>query len=248
MDQWWRICLQCRRCGFDSWVGMIPWTRIATYSNIVARKTLGTEEPGGYSPWGCKRVRYNCVTKQHIPDTILNSRDTERCVCAVAQSCLTLCAAWTVARWAPPSIQHPRQECWSGVPFPSPGDLPDPGIKFKFSALAGGFFTTGATLENPQKLINIKFLHLPSLQYSGRKKIELNSQLNIALSLRSLLGRRNVVVVLVGVEDHSTLKWLELIRKIRQSFPACDGWAEVSRMIMGIAWWGRERKELRAKG
>jgi len=35
-----------------------------------------------------------------------------------------------------------RQEYWSGLPFPSPGDLPDPGIKLMSPALAGGFFTT----------------------------------------------------------------------------------------------------------
>ena len=35
---------------------------------------------------------------------------------------------WTVAYQAPPSMGFPRQEYWSGVPFPSPGDLPDPGI------------------------------------------------------------------------------------------------------------------------
>ena len=36
----------------------------------------------------------------------------------------------------------PRQEYWTGLPFPSPGDLPDPGIKLTSPALAGGFFTT----------------------------------------------------------------------------------------------------------
>ena len=36
---------------------------------------------------------------------------------------------WTVAYQAPPSMGFPRQECWSGLPFPSPGDLPDPGIE-----------------------------------------------------------------------------------------------------------------------
>ena len=34
---------------------------------------------------------------------------------------------WTVAYQAPPSMRFSRQECWSGLPFPSPGDLPDPG-------------------------------------------------------------------------------------------------------------------------
>ena len=36
---------------------------------------------------------------------------------------------WTVAYQAPLSMGFSRQECWSGLPFPSPGDLPDPGIK-----------------------------------------------------------------------------------------------------------------------
>ena len=38
-------------------------------------------------------------------------------------------APWTVAYQAPPSMDFSRQEYWSGLPFPSPGDLPDPGIK-----------------------------------------------------------------------------------------------------------------------
>ena len=42
----------------------------------------------------------------------------------------------------PLSIGLPRQEYWSGLPFPSPGGLPDPGIKPESPALAGGFFTT----------------------------------------------------------------------------------------------------------
>jgi len=41
----------------------------------------------------------------------------------------------TVACQAPLSVGFPRQEHWSGLPFPSPGDLPDPGIKPKFPAL-----------------------------------------------------------------------------------------------------------------
>ena len=36
---------------------------------------------------------------------------------------------WTVAYQAPPSTGFSRQQCWSGLPFPSPGDLPDPGIE-----------------------------------------------------------------------------------------------------------------------
>ena len=42
---------------------------------------------------------------------------------------------WTVAYQAPPFMGFSRQECWSGLPFPSPGDLPDPGIEPRSSAL-----------------------------------------------------------------------------------------------------------------
>ena len=54
---------------------------------------------------------------------------------------------------APLSTGFSRQEYWSGLPCPSPGDLPDPGIKpasLTSPALAGGFFTTGATWETPK--------------------------------------------------------------------------------------------------
>ena len=51
------------------------------------------------------------------------------CVCSVAQSCLTLCTPWSVGRQAPPSMGFSGQEYWSGLPFSTPGDLPDPGIE-----------------------------------------------------------------------------------------------------------------------
>ena len=73
-------------------------------------------------------------------------------VCVCVLSCVLLFAApWTVARQAPLLMEFSRQEYWSGLPFPSPGDLPNPGIKPMFlasPALAGEFFTT----EPPGKL------------------------------------------------------------------------------------------------
>ena len=47
----------------------------------------------------------------------------------VTQSCPTLATPWTVAREVPLSMGFSRQEYCSGLPFPSPGDLPDPGIE-----------------------------------------------------------------------------------------------------------------------
>ena len=42
---------------------------------------------------------------------------------------------WTIAYHSPQSMEFSRQEYWSGLPFPSPGDLPDPGIEPRFPAL-----------------------------------------------------------------------------------------------------------------
>ena len=66
-------------------------------------------------------------------------------------SCVQLFGTlWTVAYQVPLSMGFSGQEYWSGLPYPPPGGLPDPGIKPVSStspALAGGFFTTSATWE-----------------------------------------------------------------------------------------------------
>ena len=53
---------------------------------------------------------------------------------------------WTVAHQAPLSMGFPRQEYWSGLPFPSPGVLPDPEIES--SCIASRFFTTKKMIRN----------------------------------------------------------------------------------------------------
>ena len=58
------------------------------------------------------------------------------------------CAPLTVVQQAPLSMGLSRQESWSGLPFPSPGDLLDPGTEPVSPALAGGLFTA-EPLENP---------------------------------------------------------------------------------------------------
>ena len=69
-------------------------------------------------------------------------------VCAQLLSRVWLCDPWSVACQGPLSIGVSRQEYWNGLPFPSPGDLPDPGIEpgsLTSPALASRFFTTSAT-------------------------------------------------------------------------------------------------------
>ena len=59
----------------------------------------------------------------------------------VAKLCPTLGIPWTVACQAPLSMGFFQQEYWSGLPFPSPGDLPDPGIEPRSPALQAYAFT-----------------------------------------------------------------------------------------------------------
>ena len=64
-------------------------------------------------------------------------------------------APWTVTHQAPLSMGFSRQEYWNGLPFLTPGDLPNPGIKpasLVSPALAGGFFTTSDTWEAHVKI------------------------------------------------------------------------------------------------
>ena len=79
------------------------------------------------------------------------------------QLCLTLCDVMDVSYQAPQSMGFSRQEYWSGLPCPTLGDLPDPGIEpesLMFPALAGGFFTTNATWEAPFISISFYYLYL----------------------------------------------------------------------------------------
>ena len=64
------------------------------------------------------------------------------CVCTLSHVQI-FAAPWTVAHQAPLSMEFSRQEYWRGLPFPTPGDLPKPGIKhisLESPALPGRFF------------------------------------------------------------------------------------------------------------
>ena len=65
---------------------------------------------------------------------------------------------WTVALQAPLSMGFSRQECWSGFLFPSPGDLPDPGIKPRFSALQ-----VDSSLTEPLQVLDFGQTNLVSI-------------------------------------------------------------------------------------
>ena len=75
----------------------------------------------------------------------------------VAKSCLTPMTPWTVAFQAPLSKGFSSQESWSGLPFPSPGDLPTPGIEPGSPALQADSLLTELQ-GNSLRGITIKFV------------------------------------------------------------------------------------------
>ena len=84
------------------------------------------------------------------------------CVCVLR--CVPLFATpWTGACQVSLSMESSRQECWSELPFPTPGDLPNPGIEpesLASPASAGGFFffLTTAPLGKPPYINKVKVL------------------------------------------------------------------------------------------
>ena len=101
----------------------------------------------------------------------------------VIQSCSTLCNPWTVAHQAPLSIGFFRQEYWSRLPFPSPGDLPDPEIEPGSPALQADSLPS----EPPGKPIHIT----KELQILGSQKEKsqcyCNSLCNCPIEANTLL-------------------------------------------------------------
>ena len=96
-----------------------------------------------------------------------------RCGCLVTKSRLTLCNPTDCSVTRLLVHETSRQEHWSGLPFPSPGDLPNPGTGPSFPALADGFFTTGPAGKLPQSLLPGSYwwlstseLYLPSSFFS----------------------------------------------------------------------------------
>ena len=65
---------------------------------------------------------------------------------------------WTVAHQAPPPMGFSRQEYWNGLPFPSPGDLPDPGIEPRSPALQADTLTSEKKIRKTYHMGGISIL------------------------------------------------------------------------------------------
>ena len=95
-------------------------------------------------PWSWTHADYSPGTKSDYRRiSLYNLLD---CIDMCVPSHVRLSAApWTIVYQAPLSMGFSRQEYWSGLPFPSPGDLPDSGTEPMPPALADGFFTSCTT-------------------------------------------------------------------------------------------------------
>ena len=113
----------------------------------------------------------------------------------VAKSCPTLVTAWTVARQAPLSVGFSRQGYWSGLPFPSPGHLPDPGIKPGrepgVSCITGGFLHCRQILCQLRK--ELDSMHL------SQAKLLIHLQLSPLPMLAPLKGSVGMMFVNISV-------------------------------------------------
>ena len=127
---------------FCIWIAISK--EMATHSSFLAWKIPWTEEPGRLQSIGSQKSRTRLSDFTWISSCV--------CECVLNYfSCVWLFATpWTVALWAPLSMEFSRQEYWSGLACPPPRDLPDSGIEpvsLTFPALAGGFFITSVTWE-----------------------------------------------------------------------------------------------------
>ena len=102
----------------------------------------------------------------------------EDSTCACVQLCLT---PWTVACQAPRSMVFSRQEYWSGLPFPSPGNLPNPGIKAVTPASSAWALYSYEKQDNAPPHKDVHILTSKTCAYvklHGKKEIRLKVELS----------------------------------------------------------------------
>ena len=131
-------CLQCRRPGFNPWVGKIPWRRPWQPTLVfLPGKSPRTERPSGLQSMGLQSVGHDWVTSLSLLWCVCV------CVCSVIQLCLTLCDPMHHSQ--PISsvcgIFQARILEWVAISF-SRGSFQPRDQSLVYPALASGFFTT----------------------------------------------------------------------------------------------------------
>ena len=150
------------------------------------------------------------------------------CVCMLSRVPLSVTPR-TVAHQAPLSMESSRQECWIGLPIPSPGDHPDPGIKptsLASPALADGFFTTEPPgnqlyMSSYNCLLMMILMHLEkplSLLTLFTRAAEESHWPEIHQTLE-LSPHSNPLKFFSGVRGHMLMDCLQITRVFKTTFP-----------------------------
>ena len=143
----WRDLVKRNMSGLQRKSG--PW--------LTASKAMGTSdlEPGGARV--CRQLEW--VLKLVLPQGLLVGVESKVKVKVNLLSPVRLFATpWTIAHQAPLSMGFSRQEYWNGLPFLSPGDLPNPGIEPRSPALQTGSFPSEPS-RNPERFLRLSSIH-----------------------------------------------------------------------------------------
>ena len=149
------------------------------------------------------------------------------CRCLVAQSCPTLCDPMDLAHQAFPSMGFPRQEYWSGLPFPSPGDLPNPRIK------AGYYYIAAKLLSHFSRVTPQTAAHQAPLSL-GFSRQEHWSGLPFPSLITTLLQYKSITLLLLVKAKFSSQPTLLLDAEfpVILSNPGRDRWKRQTCLVM----------------
>ena len=132
------------------------------------------------------------------------------CACPVTQSCPTLCGSWIAACQDPLSMGFPRQEYWSELPCPAPGDLPDPGVNVSVLHWQAGYLllshlgSPSARCGSSRRLCSRGLFPLKTLHSAAEcDSCQLGAR-GVLIGLAQLCCRWLQIVVLGSASLHST--------------------------------------------
>ena len=154
----------------ETWVLFLDWedpltNKMAIHSSILFWRIPWREESGGLQSMGSKRVRHDWATNTFISGGAQKNMKKVRVYMLLLLSHFShvrlSATPWAIAHQIPLSMEFSRQEYWSGLPFSSPGNLPNPGIEPVSPALQ----EDSLLFEPPGKPIIINTLKLFLMVY-----------------------------------------------------------------------------------
>ena len=134
---WWKECLPNLGTWIQSLVQEDSSCHVATKAHVPQLLSLCAATTEVHMPTACALQKESRLSEQPVHCNGQRARSLQLEKLKVKSlSCVQLFATpWTVAYQAPQSMEFSRQEYWRGLPFPSPGDLPNPGIEARSPSL-----------------------------------------------------------------------------------------------------------------